>query len=120
MPPIDDTFRDILQSLGIATLNEMQIQAIEAQRNNRDILLLSPTGSGKTLAFLLPLLEKLSSDKKEIQALILTPSRELALQIESVFRSLRSSYRVVCCYGGHDIQVEERSLVYPPALLQPD
>ncbi|PXZ43951.1 helicase [Sanguibacteroides justesenii] len=117
MPPIDDTFRDILQSLGIATLNEMQIQAIEAQRNNRDILLLSPTGSGKTLAFLLPLLEKLSSDKKEIQALILTPSRELALQIESVFRSLRSSYRVVCCYGGHDIQVEERSLVYPPALL---
>lgn len=117
MTLIDNTFRNILQSLGITALNEMQNQAIEAQQNNRDILLLSPTGSGKTLAFLLPLLERLSTDKKEIQALVLTPSRELALQIESVFRSLKSLHRVVCCYGGHDIQVEERSLAYPPALL---
>ena len=52
----DKTFRDVLALLGIPALNEMQQRAIDAQQEDKNILLLAPTGSGKTLAFLLPLL----------------------------------------------------------------
>jgi len=106
-----------LQKLEISELNEMQKAALEASEKNKDIILLSPTGSGKTLAFLLPLLEQLNSERKEIQALVLTPSRELALQIEQVFRSLSSGFSVGCCYGGHSILTEKKMLENAPALL---
>ena len=106
-----------LQALGISSLNEMQEASLKAHRETDHIILLSPTGSGKTLAFLLPLLENLVPDNTKAQAIILTPSRELALQIEQVFRSLKSGFKVVCCYGGHDINVESRSLAYTPTLI---
>src|SRR6476661_5528911 len=80
-------------------LNEMQSAAIKAGKNHNNILLLSPTGSGKTLAFLLPLLNTLKSDIKGTQAMVIVPARELALQIEQVFKSLGSGFKVVCCYG---------------------
>ena len=95
----------------------MQEASLKAHRETDHIILLSPTGSGKTLAFLLPLLENLAPDNTKAQAIILTPSRELALQIEQVFRSLKSGFKVVCCYGGHDINVESRSLAYTPTLI---
>ena len=106
-----------LQALGISSLNEMQETSLKAHRETDHIILLSPTGSGKTLAFLLPLLENLDPNNTKAQAIILTPSRELALQIEQVFRSLKSGFKVVCCYGGHDINVESRSLAYTPTLI---
>jgi len=106
-----------LSTLGITSLNEMQQTSLEAHRATNNIVLLSPTGSGKTLAFLLPLLESLDTNESNEQALILTPSRELAMQIEQVFRSLQSGFKVVCCYGGHDINVENRSLAHTPALV---
>lgn len=88
----------------------MQKAALDAANTTNDIVLLSPTGSGKTLAFLLPLLTRLSKTDDSIQALILTPSRELALQIEGVFRSLNTPWRSCCCYGGHPIAQEKRSI----------
>lgn len=106
-----------LENIGITSLNEMQEASLRAYKKSDNIILLSPTGSGKTLAFLLPLIESLDTEKNDIQALILTPARELAMQIENVFRSLKSGLRVVCCYGGHDINVETRSLAHAPALL---
>lgn len=110
-------FENILHTLGISSLNEMQQASLEAHREENNIVLLSPTGSGKTLAFLLPLLETLDPKNTKAQVLILTPSRELAMQIENVFRSLKSGFKVVCCYGGHDINVEIRSLSQTPTLL---
>ncbi len=74
-------------------------------------------GSGKTLAFLLPILELLNVDNKETQAMIIVPSRELALQIEKVFKSLGTNYKVSCCYGGHLRETEENNLIQPPALI---
>ena len=71
------------------------------------MVLLSPTGSGKTLAFLLPLLTTLTDEDKKIQVLIIAPSRELALQIETVFRSLGAGYKVNCCYGGRPTPTEK-------------
>ncbi len=105
-----------LANTGIAALNEMQ-QAVLDAGTTKDMVLLSPTGSGKTLAFLLPLLTTLTDEDKKIQALIIAPSRELALQIETVFRSLGAGYKVNCCYGGHPIRTEKKSLEHPPTVL---
>ncbi len=98
-------------------LNEMQSAACKAAKNQNNILLLSPTGSGKTLAFLLPLLDNLRSDIRGTQAMIIVPARELALQIEQVFKSLGSGFKVVCCYGGHPVKVERNSLIEAPSLI---
>lgn len=105
-----------LAHAGIETLNEMQ-QAVWEAGTSKDMILLSPTGSGKTLAFLLPLLSTLTDEEKKIQALIVAPSRELALQIEAVFRSLGTGYKVNCCYGGHPLRTEKKSLEHPPTVL---
>lgn len=105
-----------LSNTGIAALNEMQ-QAVLDAGTTKDLLLLSPTGSGKTLAFLLPLLTTLTEEEKKIQALIIAPSRELAIQIETVFRSLGAGYKVNCCYGGHPLRIESRSLEHLPTVL---
>ena len=101
-----------LANTGITALNEMQ-QAVLDAGTTKDMVLLSPTGSGKTLAFLLPLLTTLTDEDKKIQAVIIAPSRELALQIETVFRSLGAGYKVNCCYGGHPIRTEKKSLEHP-------
>lgn len=106
-----------LQHLQITELNAMQKAAIAAFELGKDLILLSPTGSGKTLAFLLPLLGRLEAGNKMVQAVVLVPSRELALQIESVFKKMQTGFKVNCCYGGHNIQTEINNLSEPPALL---
>ncbi|MCD7937110.1 MAG: DEAD/DEAH box helicase [Tannerellaceae bacterium] len=106
----------VLANVGIEQLNEMQEAVLEVG-TSRDLVLLSPTGSGKTLAFLLPLLETFSGEEKKIEALVIAPSRELALQIEAVFRSMATGYKVNCCYGGHPMRTEKKALEHPPTLL---
>ncbi|MCR9066522.1 MAG: DEAD/DEAH box helicase, partial [Cytophagales bacterium] len=90
----------ILQKLGIDKLNPMQIQAQKAILTNNEVVLLSPTGTGKTLAFLLPIIEELDSDLDQVQALIIVPSRELAIQIENVVREMGSGFKTNAVYGG--------------------
>ena len=111
------TTEDILSRLNIDALNEMQTASIEANENNNNVILLSATGSGKTLGFLLPIISLLNPANKKTQALIIVPSRELALQIEKVFQSLGTYFKVTCCYGGHLRETEENNLVQPPTLL---
>ena len=69
----------------------------DLNEKEKDIILISPTGSGKTIAFLLPVLQGLDPLCKEIQALILVPSRELAMQINSISHSISSGYKINCC-----------------------
>lgn len=107
----------ILGDLKIASLNKMQLAAIKAAKTAEGIVLLSPTGSGKTLAFLLPVLSQLSSAIREVQVMILVPSRELALQIEQVFRQMNTGFKVNCFYGGHATKTEKNNLEHPPAVL---
>lgn len=107
----------ILANLQIDKLNDMQLAAIEAGKEDNDIVLLSATGSGKTIAFLLPLVAGLDKSNKKTQAMIVVPSRELAQQIELVFKSMGTGYKVTCCYGGHKREIEENNLIEPPALL---
>lgn len=107
----------ILANLDIAALNDMQLASLRANTKQANVILLADTGSGKTLAFLLPLLERLNPGLAGIQAMIIAPSRELALQIEQVFRKMGTSYKVTCCYGGHLRETEENNLLQPPALI---
>jgi superfamily II DNA/RNA helicase len=110
---------EILAKLKIKTLNKMQQAMLKSsEEGNKNIVLLSPTGSGKTLGFLLPLIRQLKEvEKHKVQALILSPSRELALQIKSVFSSMQTGYKSYCCYGGHPIKTELQNLQNPPAVL---
>jgi superfamily II DNA/RNA helicase len=107
----------VLEHLKIDALNEMQLAALNAFEQQDRMMILSATGSGKTLAFLLPLLQTIGKDHKKTGAMIIVPSRELALQIEQVFRSMGTGLKVTCCYGGHKREIEENSLTHPPALL---
>lgn len=106
-----------LRSMGIESLNAMQLATLEANEKVRDIILLSPTGSGKTLAYLLPVLESLNPESQKVQALVLAPSRELAQQIEQVWRSMGTGFKVNTCFGGRPSNGEKRDLAVPPALL---
>ncbi|MFZ1261985.1 MAG: DEAD/DEAH box helicase, partial [Chitinophagaceae bacterium] len=117
MPAKNSSTDTILAKLKIRSLNEMQLASIKAIEQDDNILLLSATGSGKTLAYLLPLLKLIKPSISKTQALIIVPSRELALQIESVFKSMGTSFKVTCCYGGHLRETEENNLKQPPALL---
>ncbi len=108
---------EFLKNLSIAAFNEMQTTFIEKADCSNNLMLLAPTGSGKTLAFLIPLVNKLQSDVPGVQALIVTPSRELALQIEQVFRAMKTSYKVSVCYGGHSMKIEQNSLSEAPAVI---
>lgn len=105
-----------LENLKITALNEMQHAALNAAAKS-DMILLSPTGSGKTLGFLLPVLDLLDVNIPLVQVLILVPSRELALQIEQVFKTIGSGFKVNCCYGGHATKIEKNNLIQPPAVL---
>ncbi len=109
--------QDILEKLNISALNPMQEEAIALIGKSVNTVLLSPTGTGKTLAFLLPLIEGLDSESTEVQALILVPSRELAIQIEQVVRSMGSGFKVNAVYGGRAMSKDKLELKHLPAIL---
>lgn len=106
----------ILKTLNIPALNQMQEQTIKSWDQARNLLILSPTGTGKTLAFLLPIAARLT-DADSVQALIVVPSRELALQIFQVFKAMKTPYKATVCYGGHEMRLEKDNLVNVPSVL---
>lgn len=106
-----------LELLKIKELNPMQQASIEAGGLENDVILLSATGTGKTLGFLLPVITRLNPELRSTQALIVVPSRELALQIEQVVKTMGTGFKVTCCYGGHLRETEENNLLEAPALI---
>ncbi|ARK12545.1 DEAD/DEAH box helicase [Fibrella sp. ES10-3-2-2] len=110
-------FDHVLAALGIESLNSMQLAAEAAIQPGTDTFLRAPTGSGKTLGFLLPVLKLLQADQEKVQCLVLVPSRELAMQIEQVWRKMATGFKVNVCYGGHSVDTEVKNLSNPPALL---
>ncbi|MBC7778097.1 MAG: DEAD/DEAH box helicase [Phycisphaerae bacterium] len=109
--------RTTLSNLDIPVLNEMQEQAFHTIPDEKATILLAPTGSGKTLAYLLPILHQLKADQLGVQCLVLSPTRELAIQIERVWQKMSTGFKVNTCYGGHPMQTEINNLSQPPALL---
>lgn len=109
--------QDILAKLNIAALNPMQQEAIAVINKTANTILLSPTGTGKTLAFLLPIIKQLDADNPEVQALIVVPTRELAIQIEQVVRNMGSGFKVNAVYGGRAKSKDKIELKHIPAIL---
>ena len=101
--------KEILWKLHIDSLTAMQQTTVEEYRKGKDLVLLSPTGSGKTIAYLLPLVLSLKNENV-LQAVVLVPSRELALQIEQVFKSMGTGIPVMSCYGGRPAMDEHRTM----------
>lgn len=108
---------DYLAVFGFEAWNEMQTATFNAVANQKDVMLIAPTGSGKTLAFLVPLAALLDKRLQCTQLLIIVPSRELALQIEEVFRKMSTGFKVISCYGGHSVQTERNSLSQDSAVV---
>ena len=101
----------MLEKLGITELNEMQQEAGNAILcGKQDVVVLSPTGSGKTLAYLLPLVQLLDARQDDVQALVIVPGRELALQSDRVLKDMGSGLRSAACYGGRTAMEEHRKL----------
>ena len=105
---------ELFLNLKIEKLTPMQEATAVAFREREDVVLLSPTGSGKTLAYLLPLVEWLdglpSEQQGVVKAVVLVPSRELALQTEQVMKQMKCLHRVMCCYGGRPAMEEHRTM----------
>lgn len=103
----------LLKQQGIEQPTPIQDQAIPAVIAGRDVIAQAQTGTGKTLAFLLPILEKLDVDADYIQALIVTPTRELALQITAEvqkFSEKMDHVQVLTVYGGQDVEKQLKRL----------
>lgn len=103
----------IVKKNGIQSPTTIQELAIPIVLNGQDIIAQAQTGTGKTLAFLLPILEKINRPKREVQALIITPTRELALQItvevEKLIKDIES-VNVLSIYGGQDVEKQIKKL----------
>lgn len=102
---------DMLANAGIMRLNDMQQSAVDAVRRGQDdVVILSPTGTGKTLAYLLPIAESIVPEKPTVQAVVIVPGRELAIQTADVLKSLRCGVRGMACFGGRMAMDEHRKL----------
>ena len=109
---------EALRCKGIVSPTPVQEQAIPAVRSGRDVIAQAQTGTGKTLAFLLPLLEKLKP-VPVTQALVVTPTRELALQIARVASFLGDAAGIdsLAIYGGQDVERQKQKLRRHPQLI---
>ena len=86
----------------------------------KDVIAKAPTGTGKTFAFGIPMVEHVDPDSGEIQALVLAPTRELAIQIQDELRDLcafKEGVRVVCLYGGQPIDKQINQLKKCPQIV---
>ena len=107
----DVIINKVLEKLGIDSLNAMQQESQERiLRGRNDVVVLSPTGTGKTLAYLLPLVQMLDTQSDEVQALVVVPGRELAMQSDQVLKGMGAGVRSQACYGGRTAMDEHRVL----------
>lgn len=110
-----EIIKNIKARLGIEQLNEMQRRMMRC--HSQSVMLLSPTGSGKTIAFTIPVLRSLDAPARQVQAVIIAPSRELVQQIASVVRTIAVGYKTVAFYGGHSMLDEVKSLSVTPDII---
>jgi len=110
---LSNNITKVLDEIGYETPSAIQEQCITHLLNGQDIIGQAQTGTGKTAAFALPLLDKIDLDNKQVQLLVLTPTRELAIQvaeaIQTYARSLKG-FHVLPIYGGQSYDVQLRPL----------
>lgn len=109
--------KELLKNSGHEQLLPLQEATIKSFNENDHVRLLAQTGSGKTLAFLLGTLQLLDQKERGVQAIILTPTRELTIQVTEVYKSLRSGFISTTCYGGHAVKIEKNELSANPSII---
>lgn len=104
---------------GISEPTPVQREAIPLLLRSGDTIAQAQTGTGKTLAFALPILQRIRTDRDQVQALILTPTRELALQITNELGKLAPAVgaNVLAAYGGQDVEAQVRKLKRAPHVI---
>ena len=102
-----------VKNMGFEEASPIQAKAIPAMMEGKDIIGQAQTGTGKTAAFGIPLLEKIDPKNKKLQAIVLCPTRELAIQVAEEIRNLAKymhAIKVLPIYGGQEIVKQIRSL----------
>ena len=102
-----------VEDMGFEELTPIQAQSIPVMMSGADLIGQAQTGTGKTAAFGIPLLQKVDPENRKLQALILCPTRELAIQVAEELRNLAKylhGIKVLPIYGGQDISRQIRSL----------
>jgi ATP-dependent RNA helicase DeaD len=109
---LSEAILEALSHLGYERPTPIQEQTIPALLQGRDIIGQAQTGTGKTAAFGLPLLEYIDTDSDEVQALVVTPTRELCIQVTQALRAYgaRKGVKVVACFGGAPIRTQTAQL----------
>jgi len=109
---LNDDILNMIKIQGITEPTPVQEQSIKLIKAGKDVIAEAQTGTGKTLAFLLPMFDNMSADITTIQGLIVTPTRELALQITEEAKKLASckNLNILAAYGGKDIGVQLKKL----------
>ena len=104
--------RAAIAAMGIVAPTPIQAQSIPLLLTGRDLIGQARTGSGKTLAFAVPMVERCDPQRREVQALVLVPTRELAIQVSKVVEALASvqGLRVTLLYGGRSLRPEQAAL----------
>ncbi|WP_160724361.1 DEAD/DEAH box helicase [Bacillus sp. USDA818B3_A] len=111
---------DPLRASGVAVPTPIQKQAIPLVLKRRDVIAQAQTGTGKTFAFILPILEKIDRNASHVQALIVAPTRELALQITEEIEKLIvhiEGLAVLAVYGGQDVAKQLKKLRRNPQIV---
>ena len=109
-----------IEKLGYVRATPVQAGSIPYFMQWRDVIAKAPTGTGKTFAFGIPMVEHIDPESNDIQALILAPTRELAIQIRDELRDLcafREGVRTVCLYGGQPIEKQLTQLKNKPQIV---
>ncbi|WP_342425367.1 DEAD/DEAH box helicase [Paenibacillus sp. FSL L8-0502] len=110
---VEQHWVEALKEQGISAPTPVQQESIPLLMEGQDVIAEAHTGTGKTLAFLLPILQKLNLDKRHPQALVIAPTRELALQITEEAKCLAAaepSLSLLAVYGGQDVERQLRKL----------
>lgn len=110
---------EVLKHSGIVEATAVQTEAIPIVRSGRDVLVQAQTGTGKTLAFLLPIFEKIKVNAPVVQALIVTPTRELTIQIAKVAAKVGAGAGVssLAVFGGQDLMRQKQKLGRNPHII---
>ncbi len=116
---MNQELKEILNQLGYTFLLPIQEKAIPQILNQKNLFIQAQTGSGKTLAYLIPILEMCDANSTTTEALIITPTRELALQVSEVANKIaaHTKHHVVTVIGGLDIHKQENALKHKPTII---
>ncbi len=117
--PVDPSIIANLLKKGYESPTEIQDKSLEAILNGQDLLGLAKTGTGKTGAFLIPLIHMLLDQKPDFQILIISPTRELALQIDQEFKSISQGLQLfsLCLIGGTSVERDIAKLKRPAHIV---